>query len=195
MPLSQPRPTAAFQAEKLRLVQAGDFNPLVRLYPRRYSDPLGFARTASRFSDGTFGVVYASQAFSTAFLEVVVRDLAVGVPGPLDVPESLLSGLVVTELHCPTPIHLADLREPVAVRVPTDVVRGSVHDPAWARAIHDNAAAPEGIVYPSRLDGYINIGVYEHKCRDLVPGRTRPLLDHPELGKVLDRYGVALLPV
>ena len=76
-----------------------------------------------------------------------------------------LEHTICAEIAPKAALALVDLRGdgPVRMGVPTDAVRAA--DPslgqAWAKAFHDHAAAPDGIVYPSRFDGETNLALFD----------------------------------
>ena len=59
-------------------------------------------------------------------------------------------------------------------------------------AFHSHPEAPDGIVYPSRLNGETNLAIYDRAMAKLRVGRVVPLIDAPGLAGVLDDLNVAL---
>jgi hypothetical protein len=79
--------------------------------------------------------------------------------------------------------------------VPNDVARASNQSLAmqWSAAFHDHPAKPDGIIYPSRLDGSANIAVYDRAVSKLRPVRVVPLLNAPGLADVLDDLRIGIV--
>jgi hypothetical protein len=175
-----------------------------RIYAAHYTDPLGFGKTRSRFSDPRrridrhrFGVLYLGQTLTVCFLEAVLRDQRDGIIGPLVMAESELTGRLYAEVAAVQPLDLVDLRgdAAVALGIPSDAVRGRSHTlgRAWSAAFHDHPQAPDGIIYPSRLNGEVNLAVYDRAVSKLVPVRLRRLIDVPDMAPILDRFQVGLM--
>ena len=62
----------------------------------------------------------------------------------------------------------------------------------WSVAIHEHPSRPEGIIYPSRLNGEINLAVYDRAIRKLRATSHSPLLKEPGFGRVLRDLKVGL---
>ena len=94
------------------------------------------------------------------------------------------------------PLNLVDLREnsAVAMGVPSDVHRGARHmlGRAWSVAFHEHPQRPDGIIYPSRLNGEINLAIYGWAVAKLRPARLRRLIDVGELAPLLTELRIAL---
>ncbi|WP_282595314.1 RES family NAD+ phosphorylase [Mesorhizobium mediterraneum] len=93
-------------------------------------------------------------------------------------------------------LRLVDLRGDNAVRtgVPTDVVRAQRQNLArrWSLAFHEHPSRPDGIIYPSRLNGATNLAIYDRSTPKLQPKRVVTLLGAPVLAQVLDDFRVSL---
>lgn len=175
-----------------------------RIYLDSYPNPLGFGKSPSRFSDprrrvaaSRFGVLYLGGSTKVCFLEAVLRDQRDGHVEDFLIAESELTMRRYAEIEVGSDLGLVDLREHRAIRmgVPTDVARGSNQSLArqWSVAFHDHPAKPDGIVYPSRLDGSTNIAVYGRAVSKLRPIRVVPLLSAPGLAKVLDDLRIGIV--
>lgn len=172
----------------------------------RFPDPLGYGKSGSRFSDprrrkdeNRFGVIYLGETLTVCFLEAVLRDLRDqrdGVVGELAVEETELEARRYAEIELATPLRLVDLRGngAIAMGVPSDAHRGTSHTlgRAWSLAFHEHPQAPDGIIYPSRLNGQVNLAVYGRAVSKLRPVRFRRLIDVAELAPVLDDLRVGL---
>jgi hypothetical protein len=169
----------------------------------RFPDPLGFGLTSSRFSDPRknpkyrFGVFYVGQTFEVAFLETIVRDRRNGNPGMLVLSAGDLDAFVHVPITVTVSLNVVDLRggSPVALGVPTNAVRASSHrlGQRASLAVYQRPDQPDGIWYPSRLNGEDNLAVYDRAVRKLAAGPRRKLIQCPELSAVLDAYRVALV--
>jgi RES domain len=174
-----------------------------RIYMDEYPDPLGFGKTKSRFSDprrrveaNRFGVLYLGQTLTVCFLEAVLRDRRDGLAESLLLEESELEIRRYAEIEVKTPLHLVELRDnaSVAMGVPSDTHRGSRHalGQAWSVAFHEHPQMPDGIIYPSRLNGQNNLAIYGRAVSKIRPVRLRRLIDVAELAPVLADLRVAL---
>lgn len=176
-----------------------------RIYLDRYPNPLGYGKSPSRFSDPRrrvpdhrFGVLYLGDSLKVCFLEAVLRDQRDGVIGTFVIGEDELSSRRFAEIEVTTRLQLVDLREDRAVRmgIPSDVHRATGHrlGRAWSAAFYDHSSAPDGIIYPSRLNGQTNLAVYDRAISNLTVARVWRLLTAPGLATVLDDLIVALMP-
>lgn len=197
-------PPAGFAAARLELHTVVPGERFGRIYGARYPDPLGYGKAKSRFSDprrriaaSRFGVLYLGQTLKVCFLEAVLRDQRDGLIGDLPMAERELASRRYAEIEGVAPLHLVDLREDRAVimGVPSDVHRSTRHTlgQAWSLAFHEHPSRPDGIIYPSRLNGHVNLAVYGRAVPKLRPVRIRPLLSMPELATVLDDLNIALV--
>lgn len=168
-----------------------------------FPDPLGFGYAPSRFSDPwtsaktCFGVYYAGGTFEAAFLETLVRDRRNLNPGKLLLSVTDLDAYVHVAVTVHASLDLVDLRggNPVVMGIPTDAVRARSHRQGQriSRVLHDHAAAPDGLCFPSRLNGEDNIAVYDRAMPNLSAGPRRKLSACPELAAILTRYRIALV--
>ncbi len=96
-----------------------------------------------------------------------------------------------------TPLLLVDLsgNAPIRQGVPSDVVRGKkqTHAREWSVAFHDNPDAPDGIMYPSRLNGETNLAIYSRAVTKLNSVQVMALLKAPGIARVLDTFRVAII--
>jgi hypothetical protein len=197
-------PTAAFAGVTLDLATISPGERFGRIYLSRYPDPLGFGTTKSRFSDPSrrteknrFGVLYVGSTLKVCFLEAILRDERNGAVGDYPIAEAELQVRHYAEIEVTAPLTLIDLRGDGSVRmgIPTDVVRASSQtlSRAWSAAIYDHPAAPDGIVYPSRLNGETNLAIYDRGIGKLRATTVAPLLGTRGFAKVLDDFCIALV--
>jgi hypothetical protein len=200
--LAAPSPHPLASAS-LTLAQAPAGSIWHHIFLDRFPDPLGFGFAPSRFSDPRrhplrrFGVLYVGQTFEVAFLETIVRDRRNGNPGVLALSADDLDVFVHVPVTVTKTLNLVDLRggNAVALGVPTNAVRASSHrlGQRASLATYLRADRPDGIRYPSRLNGDDNIAVYDRAVSKLATGQRRRLATCPELAPILDVYRVALV--
>lgn len=197
-------PPHAFNAQTLDLhvVQPGE--TFGRIYDARYPDPLGFGKTRSRFSDprtgrkaeSRYGVLYVGSSLKVCFLEAVLRDRRDGIGADLDMAESELRSRNYASIRAEQPLTLIDLTGDNLIRmgIPTDVARDSRQGLArkWSLAFHEHPRSVDGIYYPSRLNGGLNIAVFERSVAKLGEISALPLISTPGLAACLDDFKVAL---
>lgn len=197
-------PPANFASAKLHVHTVGTNRRFGRIYPATYPDPVGYGKSPSRFSDprrrkpdNRFGVLYTGASLGVCFLEAVIRDKRDGIVGPLPIAEHEVAQRRYAEFDIVKPLRTVDLRAngAVAMGVPAAVCRGDSHtlSRAWSVAFYEHPSAPDGIVYPSRLNGQSNLAVYDRAIAKLAVRRLRRLIDVDELAPLLDKLRVALV--
>ncbi|MER8953409.1 RES family NAD+ phosphorylase [Mesorhizobium sp. M0833] len=175
-----------------------------RIYWSTYPDPLGYGKSPSRFSDprrrldaNRFGVLYLGDSLKVCFLETVLRDRREGILDDLPIEEVELTRRRYAEIATTTNLRLVDLRGDNAVRmgVPTDVVRAQRQNVArrWSLAFYEHPSQPDGIIYPSRLNGATNLAVYDRAVGKLQPKRVVTLRGAPGLAEALEGFRVGLV--
>jgi RES domain len=161
------------------------------------SDPLAVRASPSRFCDGkSFAVLYAAQEFSTAFVEVVVRDRFVHEDDRfVGYDEVEVRASIEFKLKVP-PLNLVDLSGSGAVDLgaPTDAAHARNHAAgrALARALYDHHAGVDGIWYSSRLTGGSCVALFDRAVTKLEVFSTTDLNQHPLLPDVLDDHHIKL---
>ncbi|MDC7787465.1 RES family NAD+ phosphorylase [Rhodoplanes sp. TEM] len=175
-----------------------------RIYLGRYPDPLGFGKTPSRFSDprrrvaaNRFGVLYLGETVKVCFLEAVLRDQRDGAIGDLPMEEGELHDRHYAEIEVAVPLRMVDLRDDGAIvmGVPTDVAKasGQALARAWSVAFHEHAEKPDGIIYPSRLNGHTSLAIFDRAITKLQAVRTMKLIAAPGLAAVLNDLKVSIV--
>lgn len=198
------RPPPGFANSRLELHTVPPGERFGRIYADRFPNPLGYGKSPSRFSDprrrvpaNRFGMLYLGETLKVCFLEAVLRDQRDGVIGSLAMGEDELDGRRYAEIEITAPLQLVDLRGDRAIRmgVPTDVHRASDQRLArwWSAAFHEHPSTPDGIIYPSRLNGQTNLAIYDRAVGSLRAARVRQLIAAPDLAKVLDDLAVELM--
>ena len=202
--MSQARPTSEFTKVKLETFTVSVGEHFYRLYLDIHPDPLGFGKSPSRFSDprrriaaNRFGVLYLGQSLKVCFLEALLRDGRNGAVGDFPLAEDELRRRLYAEINIASALQLVDLRGDAAIRmgVPTDVARASRQSlaRAWSVAFYEHPEAPDGIIYPSRLNLETNLAIYDRAVPKLASYNLVPLLNAPGLAGVLDDLAVAIV--
>jgi hypothetical protein len=197
-------PPDGFAGVNLRTYRAPAGQRFGRIYLGRYPDPLGFGKTPSRFSDPRrrvaahrFGVLYLGEAVKVCFLEAVLRDRRDGAIGDLPIAEAELHARHYAEIEVTTPLEMVDLREDGAIvmGVPTDVAKSSRQTlaRAWSVAFHEHPEKPDGIIYPSRLNGHASLAVFDRAVTKLRLARKMTLIAAPGLASVLNDLRVSVV--
>jgi hypothetical protein len=197
-------PPKSFANASLRIHTAPAGLRFGRIYMDRYPEPLGFGKTPSRFSDprhrvaaNRFGVLYLGETVKVCFLEAVLRDQRDGVVGDLPIEEKEIHTRRYAEIETTAPLKVIDLREdgPVVMGVPTDVAKATSQSMAraWAVAFHDHPEKPDGIIYPSRLNGHTNLAVFDHAIVKLNSVRVTKLIGAPGLAAALNELRVSIV--
>jgi hypothetical protein len=174
-----------------------------RIYRKTFPDPLGFGKNPSRFSDprhraegNRFGLLYLGSSLKVCFLETLLRDDRDGIVGQIAIAESELDDCRYAEIRVSQALRLLDLTRdgPVRMGIPSDVARGRRQTLArkWSVAFHEHPQQPDGIVYPSRLNGDTNMAIYGRAVGNLKLLHTQDLKRAAGLPDVLDDFVVAL---
>ena len=198
------RPTAEFATVELETATVAAGQRFGRLYLSRYTDPLGFGKTPSRFSDprrrierNRFAVLYLGESLKLCFLEAVLRDQRNGAVGDFLLSEHELRARRYAEIGIARELTLVDLRGDAAIRmgVPSDVVHGSQQSLSrwWSVAFHEHPQKPDGIIYPSRLNAETSLAIYDRAIAKLAVTRVTPLIAARGLANILTDLRVALV--
>jgi hypothetical protein len=197
-------PTPAFDGVALDLMTVPVGAKFGRIHRKALPDPLGFGKNPSRFSDprqrteaNRFGVLYLGSSLKVCFLETMLRDDRDGIVGQIAIAESELDDRRYAEIRVGQALRLLDLTGdgPVRMGIPSDVARGRRQALArkWSVAFHEHPAQVDGIAYPSRLNGEINLAIYDRAVAKLELFRAQDLKRAAGLPEVLDDCLVALL--
>jgi RES domain len=197
------RPSAAFAGTALDLTTVAPGARFGRIYHLRYPDPLGIGKTPSRFSDprrripaNRFRVLYLGSSLKVCFVEAMLRDQRNGAVADYPIEERELHERLYADVEVAEPLSLVDLRGDGLLRmgVPSDVARGARQRLArlWSVAFHTHPSGPDGILYPSRLNGETNLAVYDRAIPKLRTADTNPLIAVAGLAEVLNDLKVAL---
>lgn len=196
-------PPSGFSATTLDLTTVDAGSLFGRIYLSRYPDALGFGKSLSRFSDprrrvpeNRFGVLYLGSTLKVCFVESVLRDQGDGRIGDLLLEQRELAVRNYAMIAIIAPLSLVDLRSdgPLRMGIPSDVVRGAKQSLArrWSLAFHEHPAQPDGIIYPSRLNGEINLAIYDRAIGKLGTRSSGPLLTERNLAGALRDLKIGL---
>jgi hypothetical protein len=131
------------------------------------------------------------------FLETVLRDRADSRLAAIPIEQAELA-----DWHCvlaaPTrPLRLVDLQGEGALQIgmPTDAVRArdQTLGRIWSAAIWGHEAAPDGLLYPSRLNGDSNLALFDRAMPAMSVVEAHPLLERRELPGIIDALGLAIV--
>lgn len=196
-------PTPAFDSVALDLMTVPVGAKFGRIHRKTFPDPLGFGKNPSRFSDprrrteaNRFGVIYLGTSLKVCFLETMLRDDRDGIVGQIAIAESELDDRRYAEIQVNQALRLLDLTGdgPVRMGIPSDVARGRRQGLArkWSVAFYEHPLQPDGIVYPSRLNGETNLAIYSRAVGKLELLRAQDLKRAAVFPSVLDDFLVAL---
>lgn len=193
-------PPADFSGRSLTITKMPMGTPWLRLSRRQFSDPLGFGRGPSRFSDpgDRFSVAYFGESVMVCFLETVIRDRPDGRIGALPIELAELEDWNCAVAAPTRALRLVDLRAEGALRIgiPSDAVRASDHrlGQAWSGALWAHDAAPDGLLFPSRLNGESNLALYDRAMpamQCIAP--VASLMKRPEMPAIIETLELALI--
>lgn len=204
--MSGTKPPADFKNSPLDIETVPAGRRFGRIYANAFPDPLGYGKTPSRFSDPRrrdatrrFGVLYLGETLKVCFLEAVLRDRRDGLIGDLPIDEKEIYARRYAEIETRVDLSLVDLREdhPIRMGVPTDVAKSSRQNlaRAWSLAFHEHQAMPDGVIYPSRLNGHTNLAIFGRAISKLTIARVVPLIGAPGLAMVINDLRVSLVDV
>lgn len=187
-------PPANFAQETLPVIPPPTGATWFRVYDSRFSDPLGTGLRESRFSDGTFPVLYLASDRETTIAETLIRDRRTGSPYPVVISQSELIAVDVGIITLSRELKLLDFQDGklIGTSVDTDLVQRREFMPGWARALYDHPAAFDGALYPSRLTGNLNVALYDRGIAQASLVRKTQLLHWPDIEDILDAHNVAI---
>jgi hypothetical protein len=176
---------------------------LYRIHRQEYS-PIFYTRksngTQYRFDavNDEFGVLYVALTIEGAFMETVIRDRFANGSLPLLVDETDLLSRAVSRLgwNETRTLRLADFTAPL-ISLGGDSLILSTPDymisNQWSSAVFAHPERVDGILYRSRYAAQDCIAVFD-RARLLTRDRAVPLIQHPDLPRILDRYGIGIAP-
>lgn len=181
--------------ELLRLFSLGR-NPIYFRTPKR-------GQLAYRFDapGGEYGVMYCAFSLDVCFAETLLRTRSYTRPAdrPTLIDESELRSKGIAQLGTTTnrALILADLAGSSLVRMHCDgsistVPRYTVPR-QWALALWKHPKRVDGIRYVSRfINSQYAVALFDRVADGLSVAATLPLIEHPDLPRVLDEFNVAI---
>jgi hypothetical protein len=180
---------------------------LVRLFlldrpPLHFRAPRKGQR-AYRFDapDGEFGVMYCAFSLEVCFAETLLRTRAYETPADqptlIDESELRARGIAWLDGHAGEHLVLADLTGGGLVRLHAD---GSISTAArytvprqWSLAVWKHPRRVDGIRYVSRfMNSELAVALFDRCADRLVVHHTQPLIEHPDLPRILDLFNVGI---
>jgi hypothetical protein len=199
-----PTPPSDFHDRPLSIRELNlSVTDLYRIHRQEYG-PIFYTRKSNgvqyRFdaANNEFGVLYVALAIEGAFMETVIRDRFAYGALPLLVDEKDLLSRSVSRLGWTETrtLRLADFTAPL-VSLGGDSLILSTPDymisNQWSSAVFAHPARVDGILYRSRYAAQDCIAVFDRALL-AVRDKPLPLLQHPDLPRILDRYGIGIAP-
>lgn len=174
---------------------------LYRIHRSEYG-PIYYTRkskgTQNRFdaADAEFGVLYVALSPEAAFIETVIRSRFVQRSLPLLVEAVELKARSVSVLSWKEtrPLRVADFTQPlVALGGDALVLSSPEYDVTnqWSSAVFSHPDWVDGILYRSRFSLQECIAIFD-RARLIECDTPIPLISHPDLPRILDRYGIGI---
>jgi len=159
------------------------------------------ATKAHRFDapDRSFGTLYVADSLAVCFAETLLRGDVKSQPldsGRTFIPESEIASRVVVALDG-EPLHLAVFKGAALKRLGGDARLSSLvpYDvpQQWSKALHDHPEGIDGFIYMSRhVNDREAVVLFERAEKWLEASVQTRLLDHPDLGSVLDLFEIGM---
>jgi len=159
------------------------------------------ATKAHRFDapDGSFGTLYVADSLAVCFAETLLRGDVKSQAldaGTTFIPESEIATRVVVALDG-APLRLATFKGAALKRLGGDARLSSMvpYDvpQQWSKALHDHPLAIDGFIYMSRhVNDREAVVLFERTRTRLAASVRTRLLEHPDLGDVLDLFEVGM---
>jgi hypothetical protein len=159
------------------------------------------ATKAHRFDapDRSFGTLYVADSLAVCFAETLLRGDVKSQPlesGRTFIPESEIATRVVVALDG-APLRLAIFKGAALKRLGGDARLSSMvpYDvpQQWSKALHDHPLGIDGFIYMSRhVNDREAVVLFERTRKRLTGSVQTRLLEHPDLGHVLDLFEVGM---
>ncbi|WDZ81455.1 RES family NAD+ phosphorylase (plasmid) [Ensifer adhaerens] len=200
------KPPAGFENSVLDIETIPAGRRFGRIYASAFPDPLGYGKTPSRFSDPRrrdparrFGVVYLGDTLKVCFLEAVLRDRRDGLVGDLPIEEKEIYARRYAEIETIADLRVVDLRDDHAIRNGSSDGCREIFPPKPCAGVviclHEHQSVPDGIIYPSRLNGHTNLAIFGRAISKLSAVRVVPLIGAPGLATVINELRVSLVDI
>jgi len=155
--------------------------------------------TVFRFdaSNDEFGVLYAAQSFAACMAETVIRNRFEEGSLPLVIEETELETRSISALGLSSPraLRLADFTQPLFSLGGNGLILSTSDyrvPNMWSSAVYTHPDNVDGIYFRSRFAAEPCVALYE-RAGITTRGKAVPLMDTPELGPFLDKYGIGLV--
>ena len=191
--------TGGYDLDRLRsrLREVGLGRVFRVIHRDRRSTPLGASPAPSRFSDpdGSYAVLYASEAVRCAFWETLARNHFAR-RRRRELPRTEVEARLVASISSTAPLALIDLCGDGAVRVgaPSAVTHDGNHAAgrALSAAVHADVPEADGFLFQSRFTGDACVAVFDRAFGKLRMLGIDELVRHAEFLDALDDYGIVL---
>lgn len=192
--MTTPLPPEDFARRDIVVYELAPGATIERFYPAQY-EPIYFGLGAGRFNapDDSFKTLYAAENLRGAFAETFLR-----APGRTLLPIDLLAARARATLQIQRNLRLALLRGPALARIgaTAEVVHGGLPydiSQAWAKALHDHPARPDGLAYTARHDDEALCFALFDRAGDALAEKARDVaLDADWFWDLAEIYGVGL---
>jgi hypothetical protein len=188
-------PVAVLHAHALPTDVIPTSQQLVRIH-RTVQAPLFFGTGMDcRFQDPAqgFGVCYFGESDAASFAETFLRTV-----GIRSVSQAALAARAFSSVDLTRALRVVDLHGPGLARVGTTAAVATVYPydipNAWAAALYDHPARPDGIRYRCRHDSdEMALALFDRAAAALVISATQAMDSDPaRLAALLDRWGLGL---
>lgn len=194
-------PSSAFASRTLVTATIDVGRTWRRIYDDKHPDPLGFGEQPSRFSDPTgraFGLIYGGSSAKGAFAEAILRDTAVGSEGAFPVEVKELRTKILATLTVVEPLTVIDLTGDnlLKMRMPTDIAHSRDHGLSrkWGEAMFSHSQKVDGVLFASRLNGELNLAIYDRALPKMSGGVPPKLMDcRDELAAIINDFDLAIV--
>lgn len=181
------------------LIIESDIVDWIRLTPKKHKDPLGAKPGNSRFcaNSDKHSVFYAARLYETAFAEVIIRNRFDNGKARL-INHSELEAINAVAIRSREPLCILNLtgNNPISVGIPSAVLRHSDHRSgrAFARNCYKFKPEIDAVLYPSRFNTALCIGVFDRAISKLKATAKIPLHRHPETIRLLNLFNLKIRP-
>ena len=175
--------------------------PSYRIIPSKYEiTPLDTNPANSRFctNNSNFSILYAASDFSTAFIEVVIRDRFTQIDQCKIHLSELTERSYVRIISTPNSnLIFLDLPQDGCTRLgaPTDAVNATSHSAGreLGHEIYSNHSEVDGLLFSSRLTGNDIYAIFDRAISKLSVIELKKTIDNQELTTILARYSIQLI--
>ena len=195
--MTAPLPPSNISSRTPKLIKIAAGEILHRFYTSKY-EPVYFDYGRSgrlNAPDGSFSVLYASQAVNGAFAEAFLRQ-----PGRQQIPADLLAAKAYVRLRAARELSLIKLAGTglASLGATAEVTHGGLpYDApqAWSAALHAHSIVADGIAYNSRHDDFeVCYAIFNRAQTGVVEIDRNSDLDSDWFWTVAEAYDVGRAP-